>query len=259
MTTYPEQLARSTMVDSGRWAFAGEVDDNLQFNGQCSFCAEQNLRFTFVLSESGEGMGSICQACLSQSEISVDHEGRSLTGKGRSDYLNGLTVRAALRSSRDVLRQLMACNADPAMKEAAVYFDRYVQLSPAYAATVLAALADARLGVEPRIFQVRIRSAAHRQEFGNLGRDRKLLVWPLLSAGVQKRLAWLGLAAPEHAPLRPRAESLQPRSGPRQSNFAPREQLTDVSACGLAPGETSVNFAVKQKGRWGKPAAVSRA
>jgi hypothetical protein len=204
MTTFREQLPRSGSTDAGRWTFAGEVQDNLRFDGQCSFCGETNLRFTFVLSEvAGAGSRGTCQDCLSRGEIRVEHEGPSFEGKKCRDYLRGLTVRLALRSCRDVLRQIMVSTQDAALREAAVYFDRNVQLSPAHAATVLEALVDAQLGVDPRIFQVRIRSAAHRQEFGNLESAQQLLVWPLLSPGVQKRLMCLGLAAPEHSSARP--------------------------------------------------------
>lgn len=215
MTTFREQLPRSESAGAGRWTFAGEVQDNLRFEGQCSFCSETNLRFTFVLTELVEPRScGTCQDCLSHGDIRVEHEGRSLEGKERRDHLSGLTVRLALRSCRDVLRRLMAWTEDAALKEATVYFDRNVQLSPTHAATVLGALIDAQLGVDPRIFQVRIRSAAHRQEFGNLDPSQQLLVWPLLSTGVQKRLVWLGLAAREHASARPRrrryADPLRP-------------------------------------------------
>jgi hypothetical protein len=215
MTMFREQLPRSGSAEAGRWIFAGEVHDNLRFDGHCSFCGETNSRFTFVLSEvAGAGTCGTCQDCLAHGDTRVEHEQRGLEGKERRDYLSGLTVRLALRSCRDVLRQLMACTEDAALKAAAVYFDRNIQLSPAHAATVLEALVDARLGVNSRIFQVRIRSAAHRQEFGDLDSSQQLLVWPLFSAGVQKRLVWLGLAAPEHASTRPRrrryADPLRP-------------------------------------------------
>lgn len=228
MTTFREQLSLSRSADAGPWAFAGEVQDNLQFDGQCSFCGETNLRFTFSLSDlAGAGASRICEECLSRGEICVDHEGRSLEGKERRDYLSGLTVRLALRSCREVLRQLMVFTEDAALKEAAVYFDRNVQLSPTHAATVLAALVDTRLGVDPRIFQVRIRSAAHRQEFGDLERSQQLLVWPLLSAGVQKRLMWLGWPHRNMLPRGPGAGGMPTRCGRGMRSFAPSEPSSE--------------------------------
>ena len=200
MTAFREQQTRAI-----RWTFAGQLQDNLLFDGQCAFCGKPDLRVTFVLSEVTEGgTCQICQECMSHRQIGVEQEGRSLEGKERKDFLGRLSVHLALRSCRDVLRQLLACTEAAALRDAAVYFDRNVQFSPAHAATVVAALTDAKLGVDPRIFEVRMRSVAHRQEFGRLGRRQQLLVWPLLSLAVQDRLVRLGLTGQDDPSRRPR-------------------------------------------------------
>jgi hypothetical protein len=98
-----------------------------------------------------------------------------------------------------VLRDLLAITSDSCLPQVVVYFDRNAQLSPRHAATLFLALASARPDVDPRIFEVQMRSIEHRQEFGRLSESEKLAVWPVLSPTVVKRLIAFGLAPKRHA------------------------------------------------------------
>lgn len=202
-------------AEDGQWAFTGEMQDHARFVDKCAWCGKQDLRITFqVRLGDADDTRQTCQACLGHGPFRVEHEGGALDGQERRDHLSELSVRLMHRTCREVVRNLLTYTDDPALQEAAVYFDRNVQLSPARAATLLLALSRSRLGADPRIFEVQIRSSAHRQEFGGLSEREKLAVWPVLSAAIRSRLISLGLAperyaAPRLANPRLRAATLQ--------------------------------------------------
>jgi hypothetical protein len=209
------QRHRPVQDDIGQWVFTGEMRDHGRFADKCAWCEKQDLRVTFeVRHDTTDDTRQICQACLGHGAFRVEHEGQALEGQERRDYLSELSVRLMHRTCRDVLRNLLTRTDDPALQEVAVYFDRNVQLSPGRAATLLLALSSSKLGADPRIFEVQIRSSAHKQEFGGLTEREKLAVWPVLSPAIRNRLISLGLAperyaAPRNANARLRAAALQ--------------------------------------------------
>lgn len=190
--------------DAGPWVFTGDIRDNGRFDTCCAWCAKQDLRITFLVrAGAGPDARQICQTCIGRGPVHVEHEGRVLEGPERRHHLAELAMRQKLRTCRDVLRSLLALNDDPALQEIAVYFDRNMQLSPGRAAVLLLALSASEIEVDPSIFEVQIRSTAHRQEFAGLGEREKLALWPVLSPPVRNRLIWLGSAPARHAAPRP--------------------------------------------------------
>ena len=184
----------------GQWVFTGQVRDRARFDDKCAWCERSDLRITFeVRQDTSEDTGQICQACLGHGPFRVEHEERALHGQERRDYLSELSVRLMHRTCREVLRNLLTYTDDPTLQEVAVYFDRNVQLSPSRAATLLLALSRSPLDADPGIFEVQIRSAAHKQEFGCLSEREKLAVWPVLSPAIRNRLISLGFAPERHA------------------------------------------------------------
>lgn len=181
--------------DAGQWIFTGDVQDHNRFDGDCAWCEKQDLRLTFEVRQAkADRARHVCQACIERVPLRMEHESRALGVQQWRDYLSELAVRLMHRTCRDVLRNLLTHIDDPALQEVAVYFDRNVQLSPGRAATLLLALSRSQLEVDPRIFEVQIRSAAHKQEFACLSEREKLAVWPVFSVTIQKRLISLDLA-----------------------------------------------------------------
>lgn len=201
---------RPAHADTGQWAFTGEIRDRGRFIDKCAWCETENMRLTFeVRHVNADDPCQICQACLDRRPVRVEHEGRALEGQDRRNFLRALAVRRMHRTCREVLRNLLARSDDPALQEAAVYFDRNVQLSPGRAATIFLALSNSKLDADSRIFKVQIRSPAHRQEFGCLSEREKLAVWPVLSPTIRSRLIAVGLAPARHAaPRHSRARHL---------------------------------------------------
>ena len=194
------QRYRPVQGDVGQWVFTGQMRDGGRFDDKCAWCEKSDLRITFeVRQDTAADTIQICQACLGHGPFRVEHEGRSLDGQERRDHLSELSVRLMHRTCREVLRNLLTHADDPALQEVAVYFDRNVQLSPGRAATLLLALSSSKLGADPRIFEVQIRSAAHKQEFGCLSEREKLAVWPVLSPAIRNRLISLGFAPERYA------------------------------------------------------------
>lgn len=197
--------------DTGRWVFTGDLRDNGRFDSRCDWCDKQGLRITFAVTGGSEDeAGHICQACIGSGPVHVEHEGRVLEGQERRHHLAELAMRLKHRTCRDVLRNLLTLSDDPALREVAVYFDRNMQLSPSRAATLLLALSASGLGPDPAIFEVQIRSTAHRQEFGGLTEREKLALWPILSPAIRNRLVWLGSAPARHAAPRPSRARARP-------------------------------------------------
>lgn len=206
---------RPVEADAGQWVFTGEMRDRGRFDGKCAWCEKQDQRITFeVRKGTAEDTSQICPACLGHGPAAVEHEGQAIDGQERRDYLSELSVRLMHRTCREVMRNLLARSDDPTLREVAVYFDRNVQLSPGRAATLLLALSSSTLNADARIFEVQIRSTAHKQEFGSLSEREKLAVWPVLSPAIRKRLISLGMAperyaAPRHAKTSRRVATLQ--------------------------------------------------
>ena len=191
------------------WELTGEVTGSATFDQRCAHCGRDDLRVIFEVRQStADATCGICQQCLSKAPVPLEQTGRSMEGPELRDHLNEMAVRSMIRTCRDVLRDLLERRDDNDLREIAVYFDRNAQLSPRRAAMLFMALSSARLDVDPRIFEVQTRSTDHRQEFGRLGELEKLVVWPVLSPVVRKRLIALGLAPARHAApqgRRPRA------------------------------------------------------
>lgn len=181
--------------DAEQWVFTGDVHDHSRFDGDCAWCDKQDQRLSFEVRHAKvDGSCHICQTCIERAPLRMEQDSRALSVQRWRDHLSGLAVRLTHRTCREVLRNLLARTDDPALQEVAVYFDRNVQLSPGRAATLLLALSRSRLEVDPRIFEVQIRSAAHKGEFAHLSEREKLAVWPVFSVTIQKRLMSLGLA-----------------------------------------------------------------
>jgi hypothetical protein len=122
------------------------------------------------------------------------------------------------RICRNVLRDLLAATRCSGLPEVVVYFDRNAQLSPRHAATLFLALSSALPDVDPRIFEVQMRSIEHRQEFGRLSEWEKLAVWQVLSPTVRKRLIAFGLAPKRYA--MPQGKRTKPARGQQSWNGA---------------------------------------
>ena len=185
---------------TSQWELTGGLNGSANFDQRCSNCGRDDLRVIFEVRQTTPGATSgICQQCLGKAPVHVEQAGRTMEGAELRDHLNELAVRVMVRTCRDVLRDLLERRDDNDLREIAVYFDRNAQLSPRRAATVFLAMSSARLAVDPRIFEVQTRSIDHRQEFGRLGEPEKLVVWPVLSPVVRKRLIALGMAPNRYA------------------------------------------------------------
>lgn len=206
-----QQGCRPSRGEMRHWTFTGEVAGHSRRDGICAWCGQTEFCVTFAVRHGvAERTCSICQTCLGQAPLRLEQENRAFSIEEWRDYLSELAVRMLHRTCRTVMRDLLASTDNPALQEVAVYFDRNVQLSPARAATLLLALSNAQMDIDPRIFDIQIRSAAHKQEFAALSDEEKLAVWPVFSTTVQNRLAALGLApaAIGHIPSRRRGYTL---------------------------------------------------
>ena len=185
---------------TSRWELTGELQGGATFDQRCAHCGRDDLRVIFEVRQAApETTCGICQHCLSKAPVPLEQAGRAMQGPELRDHLNEMAVRSMVRTCREVLRELLERRDDNDLREIAVYFDRNAQLSPRRAAMLFLALSSARLDVDPRIFEVQTRSTDHRQEFGRLGELEKLVVWPVLSPVVRKRLIALGLAPARYA------------------------------------------------------------
>jgi hypothetical protein len=201
MNSIPDVGAAGPKPDTtDRWELVGELKGSATFDQRCANCGRNDLRVIFEVHQTpAVPTSGICQHCLSKAPVPVEQAGRTMQGRELRDHLNELAVRVMVRTCRDVLRDLLARKNDNDLREVAVYFDRNAQLSPRRAATLFLALSNARLDVDPRIFEVQTRSTEHRQEYGRLGELEKLVVWPVLSPVVRRRLIALGLAPDRYA------------------------------------------------------------
>jgi cytochrome c553 len=183
-----------------QWIFGGRLNDSGCFDQRCSMCGRQDLRLTFEVNRArSDAASEICENCLGKEALALEQGGPVLHGEELRYQLSEMAVRVMQRTCRDVLRDLLASTSDNDMPEVAVYFDRNAQLSPRRAATLFMTLSSARRDVDPRIFEVQMRSLEHRREFGRLSEPEKLAVWPVLSQTVRKGLIALGLAPKRHA------------------------------------------------------------
>ncbi|MET3900468.1 hypothetical protein ABIB57_004434 [Devosia sp. UYZn731] len=194
----PAWVAAATQA--GPWIFEGHLRATGSFDQRCLMCGRQDLRLTFEVStDTLEAICDICENCLSKEAMVLGPQGPVLHGQELRHHLREMAVRVMQRTCREVLRDLLAITSDSRLPEAVVYFDRNAQLSPRHAATLFLALSSARPDVDPRIFEVQMRSIEHRQEFGRLSEREKLAVWPGLSPTVRKRLIAFGLALKRYA------------------------------------------------------------
>jgi hypothetical protein len=195
-----------------RWLFGGQLKIGTSFDQQCSVCGRQDLRLVFeVYAPTSEAACDICENCLGKEAIALEPHGPILQGQALRYHLCEIAVRVMQRTCRDVLRDLLARTSGSDLPEVAAYFDRNAQLSPRRAATLFLALSSAQPEVDPRIFEVQMRSIEHRQEFGRMSEPEKLAVWPVLSPTVRKRLIALGLAPKRYA--QPQGKRTRPSRG----------------------------------------------
>lgn len=170
------------------WRFAGEIRDKAHFNDPCPWCQKPDLRVGYKVLQVGAGISwEVCLDCVCREDVEVQIEGVDVLNGARRDHLGKLAVRLMHETCRDLMRRLLVVSSDMDLQEIAVYFDRNGQLSPARAAKLLAALAQAGIEVDARIFEVQIRSAAHKSEFAAMTEKEKLLVWPALSPAIKKQ------------------------------------------------------------------------
>lgn len=185
---------------AGQRIFEGHLKAGRSFDQRCSICGRQDLRLTFEVSTAAsETTCDVCENCLGKEAISLRPAGPVLHGQELRYHLSEMAVRTVQRTCRDVLRDLLVITSDSSLTEVAVYFDRNAQLSPRHAATLFLALSSTWPDVDPRIFEVQMRSIEHRQEFGRLSEAEKLAVWPVLSPTIRKRLIAFGMAPKRYA------------------------------------------------------------
>jgi hypothetical protein len=175
------------------WTLTFAIDDNVAFNADCAFCGQTEQRLTYEVRRETESRW-ICQRCVSRYPIEGQIKGVSISSAEARNRLHGLSMRLKQNTCRHIISAINRDMKDPAIVEAAAYYDRNVQLSPRHAATLFAALSDLDQRVDVRLFDVRTRSRACQEEFGELMRSDRALIWPALSAQQQQRLAALGYA-----------------------------------------------------------------
>ncbi len=170
------------------WKFTGEIQDKARFSDPCPWCQKPDLRVTYRVQQVPAGITwEVCLDCVCQDDVQVEIDGMALNNGARRDHLGKVAVRLMHETCRDLMRQLLVVSSDMELQEIAVYFDRNGQLSPARAAKLLSALAQFGMNVDARIFEVQIRSAAHKKEFAGMTEKEKLLVWPALSPAIKRK------------------------------------------------------------------------
>lgn len=214
------------------WHFTWQLRDDVTLSSTCSFCARTGRRLTYEVTRETQSAW-ICESCVSRYNISARIDGQALGPRAARDYAHGLTARLKQQTCRDIIRQAQAQLPDADIEEAAVYFDRNLQLSPQRAARLFAVLRQLGDECKVRVFEVQTRSNLHQQEFGELAEADRSLVWIALSPQQRRRLASLGFA-PVGAIVRRNATGRAARAGVRLT--APRmPALTPVASVDPKP------------------------
>lgn len=176
------------------WIFTGKIEDQGAFIHTCETCSRSGLRTVFVMRDATTGrVRRICKSCFGRKPVPVEVDGFILDSDQRQTVAKNLLARTQTQTCREAIRQVLQHTDDPALAEISAYFDRNLQLSPSRAAKLFPMLKQLRLGVDPSIFEIQIRSLGHKEEFGMLDETEKRSVWPTLSTGVRRRLTAMGL------------------------------------------------------------------
>lgn len=179
--------------DTHEWRFTWEIRDDVTTGSACGFCGRTARRVTYAVTRQTQSAW-ICENCVSRYTISADIDGQPLGPKEARAYAHGLTARLKQQTCQEIIRGVQAQLQDTDLEEAAVYFDRNLQLSPHRAARLFAALMQLGEQTNLQIFEIQTRSNLHQQEFGDLSDAERRLVWPALSPQQRRRLASLGFA-----------------------------------------------------------------
>ena len=218
--------------DPQHWRFTWEIRDDVTLGSSCGFCGRTALRVTYAVIRETQSAW-ICESCVGRYSIGADIEGQPLASREARAYAHGLTARLKQQTCQDIIRHVQAQLQDPDIEEAAVYFDRNLQLSPQRAARLFAALAQLGDETNLQVFEVQTRSNLHQQEFGELSDGDRRLVWRALSPQQRRRLASLGFA-PAGMVVRRNSSSRTRRVEVRLS--APRmPALTEVASINPKP------------------------
>lgn len=175
------------------WRFTWMIRDDVTLSSTCDFCGRSTLRVTYEVARAAEAAW-ICENCVNRYNIAADLDGEPLGPKAARDYAHGLTARLKQQTCLDIIRRVQLALPNPELEEAAVYFDRNVQLSPLHAACLFSAMVQLGEETNARVFEVQTRSKLHQQEFGDLADAERSLVWIALSPQQRRRLASLGFA-----------------------------------------------------------------
>tara|TARA_R110002020_G_scaffold41535_2_gene122435 strand:- start:2884 stop:3585 length:702 start_codon:yes stop_codon:yes gene_type:complete len=175
------------------WHYTWQLRDDVTLSSTCGFCGRSELRLTYEVTRQLQTVW-ICESCVSRYNISADIDGQALGPRAARDYAHGLTARLKQQTCQDIIRHVQTLILDTDLEEAAVYFDRNLQLSPQRAARLFSALRQIGDECKARVFEVQTRSNLHQQEFGELSDEDRSLVWVALSQQQRRRLASLGFA-----------------------------------------------------------------
>lgn len=189
----PRYTLSDCVGDPREWSYTWEIRDDVSFSSSCDFCGQGEQRHTYEVMREAARLW-VCQRCVGRYEVTGVLEGEALALREARNHLHGLTARLKQRTCQDVIRTVQARSDNPALEEIAVYFDRNLQLSPERAALLFHALGASGLAIDPKIFEVQSRSAAHQDEFGALAQDDRIAVWAALSSQQKRRLDSLGYA-----------------------------------------------------------------
>lgn len=175
------------------WHFTWMIRDDVTLSSSCGFCGRTTLRVTYEVMREPD-VAWICESCVARYNIGAEIDGELLGPKAARAYAHGLTARLKQQTCHDIIRRMQMAFPNPELEEAAVYFDRNVQLSPQHAAKLFSAMVQLGEETNARVFEVQTRSNLHQQEFGDLADAERSLVWIALSPQQRRRLASLGFA-----------------------------------------------------------------
>ncbi|MCR6671322.1 hypothetical protein [Devosia ginsengisoli] len=206
--------------DPKDWSYTWELRDDVALQGNCDFCGQTEQRLTYEVARAAERLW-ICQRCVGRYPVGGMLDDFRLGPRSARAQIHGLTARLKQQTCHDIIREVRAAVADPALEEVLVYYGRNLQLSPQRAAVLFGALPQLPRAIDPRIFEIQSRSTAHQEEFGALTEAQRTSVWPALSPVQKRRLTALGFA-PAGAAARKSARS-QPATPSR--SWPPRAYL----------------------------------
>jgi hypothetical protein len=184
---------REDVGNPREWAFTWAIADDVTFSSECGFCGRTEIRLTYEVVR-GPASLWICPLCASRHPVTAILDGHQLDIREARDQVHGLTARLKQRTCQEAIRKVQALLNDPAIDEILAYFERNLQLSPERAARLFAVLPLVSEEIDPSVFDIQTRSAAHQEEFGALEEAARAAVWPALTNVQRKRLAALGFA-----------------------------------------------------------------